>query len=57
MQCERCAGEDRLLQCEFDGREVKFNIPNVQPDAFNPMFYKSWMSARVSNTVIETHAT
>ena len=46
---ERCAGEDRLLQCEFNGREVQHNIPNTPKEAFDSMFYKSWMSARVSN--------
>ena len=47
---ERCSGEDRLLQCELNGRQVQKSIPD-DITVFDNMFYKSWMSARVSNTV------
>ena len=41
------------MQCEFNGRQVQHTIPNTPKEAFNTMFYKSWMSARVSNAAGE----
>ena len=45
-----CPGEDRLLQCEMEGREVSSNILIERESLFEPMFLRTRDNISVSHT-------
>lgn len=48
-----CLGEDRLLQCEMDGREVSANILTDRRDLFEPVFLRTKDEAGVRTHVLK----